>query len=53
MEEDTAWITYPVGKLKVSSGNGKLSLEDSYYCLEFGKNIPNTALAYTLTGIDI
>jgi uncharacterized heparinase superfamily protein len=51
MEENAAWIIYPGSKFRIIfSGDGKLSLEDSYYCPEFGLKIPNTTLTYSFTG---
>ena len=47
-------IIHPEGVLGVEFfGNGTLSLEDSYYCSEFGKAIPNTTLAFSASGADM
>ena len=51
LKNSTAWVAYPEGNFKVIfSGNGKLSLKDSYYCPEFGVKIPNKALAFSFSG---
>lgn len=51
LKDSTVWITYPEGGFKVIFfGNGKLSLEDSYYCPEFGVKIANKALAFSFSG---
>lgn len=51
LKNNTIWIAYPEGDFKVIfSDNGKLSLEDSYYCPEFGVKIPNKALAFSFSG---
>lgn len=54
IKASTAWVTYPEGNFRIIfSGNGKLSLEDSFYCPEFGKKLENKALAYHAFGDDI
>jgi len=54
LKNNTAWITYPAGKFKIAFwGNGRLVIEDSYYCPEFGLKIVNQALAFSLTGLKI
>jgi len=46
LKDNTALVTYPAGKFKITFfGNGKFSVENSYYCPEFGVKIPNKALA--------
>lgn len=50
----TAWVTYPEGNFRIIfSGNGRLSIEDSSNCPEFGKKLENKALAYHAFGDDI
>lgn len=47
IKASTAWVTYPEGNFRIIfSGNGRLSIEDSFYCPEFGKKLENKALAY-------
>jgi len=54
LEDNSVWITYPAGKFKIFfGGNGKLSVEDSFYCPEFGKKLENKALAYRAFGDNI
>jgi len=54
VKASTAWVTYPEGNFRiVFSGNGRLSIENSFYCPEFGKKIDNKALAYHAFGDDI
>jgi len=51
LKDNTAWVTYPEGEFKVIFfGNGRLSLEDSYYCPEFGVKMANKALAFSFSG---
>jgi uncharacterized heparinase superfamily protein len=48
MNFNQAKIGFPGGRFEiVFSGSGKLEPEKSYYCPEFGKAIPNVALAFT------
>lgn len=52
--DNTAWITYPAGKFKITfDGNGRLLPEDSYYCPEFGIKIANKTLAFSFSGSKI
>ena len=54
LKDNFANIAYPAGKIKITfSGDGKLSLEDSYYCPEFGVKIGNKALAFSFSGSNI
>ncbi len=54
IEVSTAWVTYPEGDFRIIfSGNGRLSIEESFYCPEFGKKLENKALAYHAFGGDI
>ena len=54
IEDNSVCISYLSGKFKLSfSGEGNLSLEDSFYCPEFGKKLENKALAYHAFGDDI
>jgi uncharacterized heparinase superfamily protein len=51
LKDNTVAVIYPEGGFKVIFfGNGKLTLEDSYYCPRFGIKIPNKALAYSFSG---
>lgn len=51
LKDSTVRVAYPEGYFRISfSGNGNLSLEDSYYCPEFGVKIPNKALAFSFSG---
>lgn len=51
LDGNTAWLTYPAGKVKITfSDNGKLLPEESYYCLEFGVKISNRSLAFSFSG---
>jgi len=54
LEVDFVLINYPAGKLMISfSGGSNLSVEDSFYCPEFGMKLENKALAYYAFGNDI
>ena len=54
IKASTAWVTYPTGKFEISFlGNGKLSVEDSFYCPEFGVKMANKALAFSFSGSNI
>jgi len=54
LKDNKAWINYPKGEFRVEFfGNGKLSLEDSYYCSEFGIKTANKALAFSFSGSKI
>ena len=54
IKASTAWVTYPEGNFRIIfSGNGRLSIEDSFYCPEFGKKLENKALAYHAFGNDV
>jgi uncharacterized heparinase superfamily protein len=51
LKDTTVLVAYPEGAFKVVfSGKGNLSLEDSYYCPEFGVKIRNKALAFSFSG---
>ena len=51
LKDSTALLSYPAGEFKVLfSGKGRLSVENSYYCPQFGLSIANKALAFTLAG---
>lgn len=48
LSETTAEIAFPGGRLTVEfAGEGELEREESLYCPEFGRGIPNFALAFT------
>jgi len=54
VEDNSVCVSYLSGKFKLSfSGEGKLSLEESFYCPEFGKKLENKALAYHAFGDDV
>jgi uncharacterized heparinase superfamily protein len=54
IEDNSLCVSYLSGKFKLSfSGEGNLSLEDSFYCPEFGKKLENKALAYHAFGDDV
>jgi len=47
-------VVHPGGVLRVEFlGAGDLSSEDSHYCPEFGKAIPNKTLAFSASGADM
>lgn len=49
-----ALVEYPEGTFVITfTGQGKLSVEDSQYCPEFGRKDPNVALAFTFDGKEI
>jgi len=51
LKDNTVWLAYPEGDFRIIfSGNGKLSLEGSCYCPEFGVKIANKVLAYSFSG---
>ena len=51
VENDSVRVSYPNGEFRITLfGGGRLSLEDSYYCPEFGIKIPNKAVAYASSG---
>jgi len=51
IENNSVRMSYPKGDFRITfSGRGELSIEDSYYCPEFGVKIPNKAVAYTSSG---
>ncbi len=53
LKDSTVLAAFPEGEFTITFfGNGKLSLEDSYYCPEFGVKIPNKALAFSFSGCD-
>jgi len=44
-------VSYPEGNFKITfSGKGELSIENSYYCPEFGVTTSNKALTFTSSG---
>ena len=54
IEDNSVCVSYLSGKFELSfSGEGKLSLEESFYCPEFGKKLENKALAYHAFGDDV
>lgn len=54
LEADSVWISYPAGKLTIAfSGGANLSVEDSFYCPEFGKKLENKALVYHTFGDNV
>lgn len=51
LKDSTVRVAYPEGDFRIIfSRNGRLSLEDSYYCPEFGVKIANKALAFSFSG---
>jgi uncharacterized heparinase superfamily protein len=51
LRNQDALVEYSAGIFKIAfSGQGKLSLEDSFYCPEFGCKVPNIVLAYLFEG---
>jgi uncharacterized heparinase superfamily protein len=53
MRERDALVEYPGGSMRIAfTGQGELSREDSRYCPEFGREVPNVALAFTSDGED-
>ena len=54
MSPPMAEIAYPAGTFTIRfSGDGVLTSEESYCCPEFGKKLPNTALAFSSRGSNI
>jgi len=54
IKASTVWVTYPEGNFRIIfSGNGRLSLEGSYYYPEFGVKISNKTLAFSFSGSNI
>jgi uncharacterized heparinase superfamily protein len=54
LKQKIAFVKYPGGKIKVDfSGEGNLTVEDSFYCPEFGVKIPNKSLVFTQAGSNI
>jgi uncharacterized heparinase superfamily protein len=51
IEDNGVLVRYPEGDFKISfSGKGELSIEESYYCPEFGVKTANKALAFAACG---
>ncbi|MBN1676624.1 MAG: alginate lyase family protein [Kiritimatiellae bacterium] len=49
MSRHTAHVRFDTGELKITfEGEGELTVEDSWYCPEFGKKLPNKCLAFTV-----
>jgi len=55
LKDNSARIIYPAGKFKISfsNNNGELSVEDSFYCPEFGIKKANTLLAFSFSGSQV
>lgn len=54
MKNNTALVKYPEGRINiVFSGGGNLTVEDSFYCPEFGVKIPNKSLVLSRAGSNI
>ena len=54
IENNIATIQYPKGIFTITFiGKGNLDIEDSIYCPEFGKKLPNKALVFTVKGSNI
>jgi uncharacterized heparinase superfamily protein len=54
LKDNTAWVIYPGGNFRIIFfGSGKLSLEDSYYCPEFGVKTPGKVLTFSFSGCKI
>jgi len=54
IEDNSVCVSYLSGKFQLSfSGEGNLSLEESFYCPEFGKKLENKTLAYYAFGDDV
>jgi len=48
---DRIEVSYPAGRFAVCfAGPGRLAIEESWYCPEFGKRIRNQAAAFSATG---
>jgi uncharacterized heparinase superfamily protein len=55
-EQDAAGarLRHPAGELAVAfAGPGRLAVEDSWYCPEFGRALPGRALVYSAAGARI
>ena len=51
LKSNAVRVSYPEGNFRITFfGRGELSLEDSYYCPEFGIKISNRAVAYASSG---
>lgn len=51
LNNNSARVAYSGGSFEVTFyGNGNLSVQDSYYCPEFGVIIPNKALTFSYSG---
>lgn len=54
LKDSSASITYPAGEFEISFlGDGRLSVEDSLYCPEFGRKFETKSLVYCASGRDI
>jgi len=54
MGNDSAEVTHPAGRVRIHfDGPGKLESENSFYCPEFGRKIPNIVLAFHCSGARI
>jgi len=51
--ERSVTVRHPGGSFEVHfRGAGRLDVEDSWYCPEFGRKLPNRALTFSFTGDD-
>ena len=54
INKNTAWIKYPVGEIRITFyGPGRLTVDDSFYCPEFGVKTANKSLVFSLSGSSI
>lgn len=51
IEGQTAHVGFPEGEFRISfAGGGELSVEESFYCPEFGRSIGNRVLCHSVRG---
>ena len=54
ISQSRADIAFPGGRFRICfAGAGTVTAEESFYCCEFGKKIPNKAIAFTTQGRDM
>ena len=54
IKNNAAIVKYPAGRFKITFfGAGNISIEDSFYCPEFGIRIQNKVLVFSLLGLNI
>lgn len=54
IDDSSVQAAYPTGRFKISfQGKGKLTVDKSLYCPNFGRKFKNKALAYSISGSNI